>query len=282
MLTEDYAVRLQNFEGPLDLLLHLVTRAEVDVTEVSLASITDQYLDHLSRLAIIDVDPASEFLVMAATLIELKSRTIAPPAEDAGTADDAALAPRDAENPARDLVRQLLQYKRFREAALRLEERRATWDRRFPLGKLMAPTIPAVEGEDPPIDLEDVSLFDLVQAYGRIAQTVVFERIGDHKVVDEETPIELHAADILDRLRNAPVIAEAQGADPRPTMPLRTIFYGRRRSEIIGLFLAVLELVRQRAVRVVQKAEEPEPTISLGEAQPDPGADPGVSANGSA
>lgn len=267
-LTEDYSVRLDAFEGPLDLLLHLITRAEVDVSAISLASITTQYLRHLEQVERIEVEPAGEFLVTAATLIELKSRMLVPPDEDAGEGGEASLVAREVENPAATLVKQLLQYKRFREAAARLEERRAVWDRRYPLGALEVPDQPRDENsgdEGPALDLEDISLFDLVQAYARIAESVVFERLGDHSVVDDQTPIELHAADILERLREAPHIALDAGSAARPTLPLRAIFWGKRRGEIIGLFLAVLELVRQRAVRVVQKRDEPEPVIALGE-----------------
>ena len=269
MLTQDYAVRLDSFEGPLDLLLHLITRAEVDVSELSLAAITEQYLSHLSRVSYIDMEPAGEFLVTAATLIELKSRVLVPPSEEELAAEATAIAPKDADNPAVVLVKQLLEYKRFRESAGRLEQRRALWDKRHPLGAILAPERPRPEGstgdDGPPLDLEDLSLFDLVQSYARIAQTVVFDRLGDHSVVDSDTPIELFAADILDRLRAAPNLAHEPGIDRAPTLPLRTIFYGRRRGEMIGLFLALLELMRQRAVRIVQRREEPEPIITLSE-----------------
>lgn len=267
MLTEDYAVRLDAFEGPLDLLLHLVTRAEVDVSALSLAAITDQYLRHLEQVERIDVDPAGEFLVTAATLIELKSRMLVPPSdEEGGEAAAAAMLAKEADNPAAVLVRQLLEYKRFREAASRLEERRAAWRLRYPCGKIHAPQMPRDNPDEaPPLDLEDLSLFDIVQAYARIADTVVFERLGDHSVVDADTPIELHATDILERLRDAPQIALSPTMAARPTLPLRAIFYGKRRAEVIGLFLAVLELVRQRAVRVVQRRDEAEPVIALGD-----------------
>lgn len=267
MLTEDYAVRLDAFEGPLDLLLHLVTRAEVDVSALSLAAITDQYLRHLEQVERIDVDPAGEFLVTAATLIELKSRMLVPPSdEEGGEAAAAAMLAKEADNPAAVLVRQLLEYKRFREAASRLEDRRAAWRLRYPCGKIHAPQMPRDNPDEaPPLDLEDLSLFDIVQAYARIADTVVFERLGDHSVVDADTPIELHATDILERLRDAPQIALSPTMAARPTLPLRAIFYGKRRSEVIGLFLAVLELVRQRAVRVVQRRDEAEPVIALGD-----------------
>lgn len=270
MLTEDYAVRLDSFQGPLDLLLHLIRRAEVDINEISIGQITDQYLRHLGALDRIDVEPAGEFLVTAATLVEIKSRMLVPH-DDGDEADTAeSFLTRESGNPAAELIRALLQYKRFREAAEKLEANRRVWDQRYPTRPLAAPDVPPAPDAEPEIlDLEDVSLFDLVQAYARIADTVVFERLGRHAVVDDDTPIELHAADILDRLRAAPP-ADAETLPTiagRPAMHLRSLFSGRKRVEVIGLFLAVLELVRQRAVRVLQPKGQPEVTIALSESE---------------
>jgi segregation and condensation protein A len=253
VLTEDYSVQLDAFQGPLDLLLHLIRRAEVDINTVSIARITDQYLKHLDALAEIDVEPAGEFLVTAATLIELKSRMLAPPEAD----DDeeiGGLLNTDSSDPAAELVRALLQYKRFREAAEALERRRADWRRRYETRPLAAPDLPATNTDaDPPLDLEDLTLFDLVQAYARIAETVAFERLGGHAVVDDDTPIELHAADLLERLRAA----------DRPALPMQSLFAGRSRVDVIGLFLAVLELVRQRVIVVRQNDLSRDVTLAL-------------------
>ncbi len=267
MLTEDYSVRIDSFQGPLDLLLHLIRRAEVDINTVSIAQITDQYLNHLAALQEIDVEPAGEFLVTAATLIELKSRLLVPPDDAAADADAAGpLIDEKAADPAAELVRALLQYKRFREAAESLERRRAEWRNRFESRPIGAPDAPAApEGADRPLDLEDLTLYDLVRAYARIAESVVFERLRGHTIVDDDTPIELHAADLLDRLRAAPAADAAAPWAGRPAMPMRELFAGRPRIDVIGLFLAVLELVRQRVVVVHQNDLEREVTIALAE-----------------
>lgn len=244
MLTDEYTVRLSNFQGPLDLLLFLIRRAEVDITEVSIAAITDQYLAFLEDLEFIDVEAAGEFLVTAAALLEIKSRFLAPveTPEDAGDGSPGARSRAEPSNPAAELIEQLLQYRRFREAADRLERRRAMWAMRSPLGRLGLPhgglTLP-VDGSE----LDELSLFDLVQAYGRVAETVQFERLGDHRIISDDTPIELYAADVLDRLRRASRFGAGE-------MTMGAIFAERNRAEVIGLFLAVLELVRQGAVRV--------------------------------
>lgn len=255
-LTVDYRVRLEAFEGPLDLLLHLIRRAEVDVTDIPIATIADQYLEHVASPDRINIDLAGEFLVMAATLTEIKSRMLAPPAEAEGAASGAPARP--AGDPRADLVRQLLEYKRFRDAADALEARRIEWQRRFPArragvdGEALRA---AVEAQVDLTDLEDLDLLDLVRAHARIVETVSFDRLGDHTVVADDTPIELHAADVLDRL---------QRDDPRHEgIELASVFAGRTRVQMIGLFLAVLELVRRREVAVSQDPDTLRITIAL-------------------
>ena len=255
----EYTVRLAQFEGPMDLLLHLIMRAEVDISAISVARIADQYLEHLEQLDRIDVEDAGDFLVLAASLIEIKSRLLSPekkPGEgDGGEGNADAGEPGEPGNRARDLVRQLLAFKAYRDAAAALDDRRAPWLRRYPAGRagfdkeaLRAAVEPA-EGEAP--EIEDVELVDLIEAFQRIADTVQFDRLGEHSVEDDETPIELHAADIADRLEREPA-SRPGGAG----VTLRSIFEGRTRGEMVGLFLALLELVRQRRVSVWSGGEE--------------------------
>lgn len=245
MATAAYTVRLDAFEGPLDLLLHLIQRAELDVTAISVARIADDYLRHLGALTEIDVDDAGEFLVLAATLIEIKSRLVSP--DPAAPADASALAGDGDDDPsclAADLVRQLLRYKSYRDAADLLARRHAEWQERYPSGA--ADADPSAEPE-PTLDLDDVAISDLFLAFHKILETVQLDRLGDHRVVDDDTPIELHAAGIMAHLESSP---EGAGAP----VPFRTIFVGKTRSEAVGMFIALLELVRQRRIRVHQPA----------------------------
>lgn len=258
MLTEDYTVRLETFEGPLDLLLHLILRAELDITEISIARITDQYLAHLERLSDVDVEKAGEFLVLAATLLEIKSRYVSP--QTPGEGDESGGESRDAEAAltgdelASDLVRQLLEYKSYRDAGDALENRRDEWLRRYPAARVLADRQAIAEAvrEVEDADLEDLEVYDLVEAFSRILSTVAFDRLGAHQISDDETPVELHATDIIDRLeRDTDAAPDARGT------PLRRIFEGRSRAEMVGLFLALLELIRQHRVCVRQDAERP-------------------------
>jgi segregation and condensation protein A len=264
--TQDYRVDLDAYSGPLDLLLFLVRRDEIDLYNIPIARLTEQYLEYLQRLQRIDVNLAGEFLVMAATLLEIKSVLVAPRAPE--TPEDAAAAPTpglalDSADPRYELVQQLLAYKRFKDAAFELDDRRQNWEARYartpPRPPRSATADPSdidrdyVDGADhgddaPPdaapdaapveLDLEDISVVDLCDAFARILETLGQAPL-QHQVVYDDTPISLHAEDILDRLAREGVLS------------LQQIFEGRGRSEAIGLFLAMLELVRQRKVRAI-------------------------------
>jgi segregation and condensation protein A len=277
-VSAEYRVHLEAFEGPLDLLLFLIRRAEVDITDIPVATIADQYMGYLAGIEKIDIDLAGEFLVMAATLMEIKSRMIqpSPPPPEAGagleSSEDSV-----SEDPRAELVRQLLAFKRFRDASHELESRKSDWDRRFPSGRagvdsdsLREAMIAAAED----VELDDVSLVDLAGAFAKIEASVNFDRLGEHTVTYDDTPIELHAEDILDRLRRegtpepvgqASRLPAAGTAAPNlpARMTLTALFSGRSRGEMLGLFLATLELVRRRAVAVKQDAPGGEIVLEL-------------------
>lgn len=267
MLTEDYRVRLDAFEGPLDLLLFLIRKSEVDVTDIPISSIADQYIGFLRDLdkdgTPVDIEVAGEFLVMAATLMEVKSRWLA---RGDKTAPADLGSDGDPTDPRADLVRQLLAYKQYRDAADALEYRGKQWQNRFPAGGAdeLAPTTDAqvIQDEVAALDVEDLELTDLLEAFKKIVSTVNFERLGDHQVVYDDTPIELHAADIVERIKSEG-LAAIDPAASRPRLAFRTILTGRTRSEMIGLFLAVLDLVRRRVVGVEQDKESSEITLVM-------------------
>lgn len=252
----DYRVHLDAYAGPLDLLLYLVKRHEIDLHDIPVAELTEQYLNHLKVIKQIDVELAGEFLVMAATLLEVKSQMLVPQVTEDGeeTATDSIEDPAD---PRYELVQQLLAYKRFKDAAIDLEERQREWDNRFPAHPTARPVEARPAGPDDPdnaplieIDLEDANVMDLCEAFGRL-----LDSIGQKPQVEvtyDDTPISLHAEDIADRLkRDGP-------------MTLQQVFVGRSgRGELVGLFLAVLELVRTRRVRVEQDRADSEIMLSL-------------------
>jgi len=260
MGNKEYTVRLEAFEGPIDLLYFLIRRAEVDITDIPIATIADQYMAYLDGIDRVDIDRAGEFLLMAATLTEIKSRILG--AEAAGERDEGAdqTDPSDEPDPLAELVAQLLEYKRFRDAADSLEKRFDTWSKRHPAGRTGYDTeqIRTIMAEERELDIEDLSVVDLVEAFTRICDTINFERLGEHEVVSDETPIELYAEDMVDTLRRG-------AGEGKETMTLRSLFVGRPRHEMLGLFLALLELVRNRRVSVKQDKESGEIVLGLRE-----------------
>jgi segregation and condensation protein A len=236
----DYRVNLDVYNGPLDLLLYLIRRDEIDIYDIPIARVTEQYLRYVGMIKGLDPSLAGEFLVLAATLMEIKTRMLLPgPVPQEGGEGGLAIDPRA------ELVKQLLQYKAFKDVAGDLREAGELQALRFPRP---APEGPTDRAEIP---LEDVQVWDLVDAFGKLMEAIG-HRPTQHEVIYDDTPIELHATDIVDRLgREGPLTFEK-------------IFEGRKvRSEIVGLFLALLELVRQKKVRAFQDANFGRITVGL-------------------
>lgn len=244
---DDYRVQLDCYNGPLDLLLYLVKRHEIDIYDLPMKELTEQYLKHLKLIEQINVDMAGEFLVMAATLLEVKSLMIMPAGEEGeqGAAEEEGISESD---PRYGLVQQLLAYKKFKDAAWQLDERREEWEKRYAamptrLTKADRKQLQGDDGDDAQqveIDLEDANILDLCEAFAKILESIG-RNTGTHDVTYDDTPIALHAEDIYDRLQRD------------GSMTLQKMFEGRKsKSELIGLFMATLELVREHRVRVIQ------------------------------
>ena len=259
MSQNDWLVRLPVFQGPLDLLLFLVRRAEVDIHDIPIHTLTDHYLEYVRRLSTVDIDLAGEFLVMAATLVEIKSRSLAPVQVTDDGDPNAPSTP--GEDPRAELIRQLLAYQKFRTAAEVLDARRRDFAERAPArvrpGSIETAEIDGdtetefLEPED--FELEDLHLGDLYAAFERIAASIDLTRVGDHMVEYDDTPISLHQEDLVDRL----------GRTSEHRLTLGSVFDGRTHSERIGLFLALLELVRQGRVHVKQDDLDDQIEITL-------------------
>ena len=245
MSTAPHRIHLDAFDGPLDLLLHLIRKAEVEITDIPIADIAEQYLAHLAASRDLDIDAAGEFLVMAATLMEIKSRVLTRAAEPPRT--DKPGDEREQDDPRTELIRQLLAYKEHRDAADALERRRDLWILRFPSARAAADSDALLEAarERAELDIEDLTAADVAASYAALLRKVDLDRLGDHHVSieDDDTPIELHQLDILSRV--------AEAGD----LPLADLLRGRRRSEVVGLFIALLELVRERRLAVAARQD---------------------------
>lgn len=223
----DFRVDLDVFRGPLDLLLYLVRKHEVEITDIPIALITDQYLKHLEVLEQLDVNAVGDFLEMASTLCEIKSRMILP---HSGETEESL------DDPRQELVRQLLEYKKFKDAASMLEEHARQWQERF--GR-MAADIPAGRPDLAAQPLHDVELWDLVSAFGRIMRTAGGGPASS--IVYDDTPIHVHMERIHAALRDSGRLAFSQ-----LFLPIK------HKSTLVGMFLAVLELVRHHTARADQ------------------------------
>lgn len=243
----DYRVELDIYNGPLDLLLYLIKRDELDIYDIPIARITDQYLGYLHMIKDLrdkeglDINLAGEFLVLAATLMEIKSAMLLPkPPPDPNSTDTTATE--ELTDPRYELVQKLLEYKRFKDAANALERQQEIHQQRFP----RVPTKREGDSDEPPpVDLDEVQVWDLLAAFTRLMQEVGQRKPRYHEVIYDDTPIDLHAADIEDRLKR------------EGRLSLRQLFEGRKsRSELIGIFLALLELCREKKILVCQ-SEKP-------------------------
>jgi segregation and condensation protein A len=224
----NFRIELDIFRGPLDLLLYLVRKNELEVTEVSISRVTEQFLNHLATLEQIDVDAVGDFIEIASLLIEMKSQSVLPGEEE--IADEL-------EDPRQELVRRLLEYKQFRDAASILDERSREWRERFPR---LASELPGrrLSPEQQPI--QEVELWDLVSAFSRVLKAK-HAAAGPESIRYDETPIHIYMQQIDERLRRNRQIAFTE------------LFENSvHKSKLVGMFLAVLELVRHQYARAAQ------------------------------
>lgn len=225
---DPFAIRLDNFTGPLDLLLHLIKKHEMEITDIPIAEITRQYLAVIDSMQILNLDVAGEFLLMAATLVHIKSRMLLPQVVDDGGEEV------DEEDPRAELVRRLLEYQKYKAAALQLDE--------YPqLNRdLYARSAPAPEVvEDGGDEFVAVGLYDLMQAL----QQLLKERPEPlvHQIMVEQ----LSVADRINQILEA-----LQG---QQSLSFNELFPEQvNRPEVIVTFLALLELVKMRLVRMLQ------------------------------
>jgi len=225
----DFRVELDVFRGPLDLLLYLVRKHEVEITELPIAPITEQFLEYLAVLKQLDMNVVGDFVDMASTLIEIKSRMVLP---RGGEVED------EVDDPRRELVQRLLEYKKFKDAASMLEERARSWQEGF---SRLADDLPPRSVDPADQEIHEVELWDLVSAFGRIVRDN--QASEPASVVYDETPIQVYMAQIHDRLRSAGGLSFQQLFQP-----------GMHKSALIGVFLALLELVRHKQACAEQSA----------------------------
>ena len=224
----EFRVDLDVYRGPLDLLLYLVRKNEVDIHELPIAPITEQYLAFLEVLQEIDVNAAGDFLEMASTLAELKSRLVLPRADE---------VQEELDDPRRDLVRQLLEYKKYKDAASMLEDRARAWQERFPR---LASDLPPRGRELADEPIRDLEIWDLVSAFSRLMRDR--EALRPASIVYDETPIQVYMRRIHEQLVARGRVAFSE-----------LFAQGMHKSSLVSIFLAMMELVRHHGARAEQE-----------------------------
>jgi segregation and condensation protein A len=226
----EYKVQFEVFEGPLDLLLYLIRKEEVDIYEVNLTKLATQFLEYIETMRLLDLDIAGEFLVMAATLMYIKSRELLPVDQQVEAEGD-----EDEEDPRWELIRQLVEYKKFKDAAATLQEMEARQGEIYP----RLPGKP--EFPEQPVDLKpDVSVFDLINAVNNVLRR--FETRDDLRdIFDDRWTV----SEKIEQLSG--VVAE------RSRLKFSELFdHVTSRSEVVVTFLALLELIRLKRILVEQ------------------------------
>ncbi|MBL7069636.1 MAG: segregation/condensation protein A [Candidatus Omnitrophica bacterium] len=222
-----YKIKLEVFEGPLDLLLHLIKKEEIDIYDIPIAMITQQYLEYLEFMKLLDLNIAGEFLVMAATLMHIKSKMLLPQPQMEEEAEE--------EDPRAELVKRLLEYKKFKEAATELYHRGARQSDYFARGV----TLPDTDSSGQKEEYFEANFFDLITAFNKVMKEVPKKLF--HEVVKDEYTIEEKIHDIFHLLVKKPSLS----------------FYSllkkaKNKTEIITIFLAILELIRLKEIVVKQ------------------------------
>jgi segregation and condensation protein A len=223
-----YNIKIPVFEGPFDLLLHLIRENKLDIYDIPIALITSQYLKYIEMMKELNLEIAGEFLVMAATLIYIKSRMLLPPDEE--TPDE------EVEDPRAELVKKLLEYQKFKEAAGDLRKREEDWMKVFRRDSLLA------EEEEPgELYLFDVNLFDLLDAFKKILE----------KAPPDVISITKETLTVKDRISFIMEILEGQ-----ETVRFEDFFQeGMTKIQLIVTFVALLELIRLGLARAYQERE---------------------------
>jgi segregation and condensation protein A len=224
----DYNVKLENFEGPLDLLLYLVRKNEIDIEKISIVTITSQYMEYLELMKALNLDIAGEFLVMAATLLYLKSRALLPACDDDSDSEQAL-------STLEDLKRQLLEYQQYKDAAQHLRDQNILEKDVFTRACIIEPI-----ADDAPA-FREASIFDLLEALKK-----VIERTG---AKDDVMSLTMEHMSVKDRISQ--ILVRLEGLTGG--IEFHALFDAAPdRLEVITTFLAILELIKMQALKVYQ------------------------------
>jgi len=238
----EYKVKFEVFEGPLDLLLYLIKKEEVDIYQVNLTQLATQFIEYIDVMRLLDLEIAGEFLVMASTLMYIKSRELLP-VDQQVTAE----GEEEGDDPRWELIRQLVEYKKFKDAAAQLQTLEIRQEQVYP----RLPVKPEFGREEPPGKAQ-ASLFDLLNAVNSILKRIV-EREDLRDIFEDKWTVSEKIEDIMKEMSRC------------PSLKFSALFAGATsRTEVVVTFLAMLELIRLR--QIVATQQTPFGEIELGRA----------------
>ncbi|KMK76143.1 segregation/condensation protein A [Alkalihalobacillus pseudalcaliphilus] len=235
-----YEVKLDSFEGPLDLLLHLINQAEVDIYDIPVAKITDQYLAYIHTMQEIQLDVASEYLVMAATLLAIKSKMLLP--NQTLELEEEAIDYIDDDDPRDELVQRLIEYRKYKDAATELKEREE--ERSFVLTRAPEDLDPYVTDEEKrDISIQGVSLFDMLAAYQKLMKRNKLKAPQTRTIRNQEYSIDIRMTEVLDFLQKS-----------HGQCKFEQLFVPEDKSQMVVTFLAILELMKTNTITCQQNS----------------------------
>lgn len=233
-MTEGYKVKLDAFEGPLDLLLHLINQYEIDIHDIPVSQITEQYMHYIHTMQHLELNIASEYLVMASTLVAIKSEMLLPKPDLSDEDLDDYM-----EDPREELKERLIEYKKYKDAASGLKEKERDANQIFTRTPIMFEEYL----KKPPIVQGDISIYDMIGALGKVFQRKKWNAPLETRVQRVEIPIEDRMEEILVKVKSS-----SQG------VPFEDLFTYKTKSHVVVTFMAVLELMKHNQVLCKQKS----------------------------
>lgn len=232
-MNQAYQVKLDAFEGPLDLLLHLINQYEIDIYDIPVAQITEQYMNYIHTMQRLELNIASEYLVMAATLVAIKSQMLLPMQENHGETDEYE------EDPREELMQRLIEYRKFKNAASQLKDRELDANQIFTRPKKVFDNLLP---EPPPVVRGDISIYDMLGALGKMFERKKWDEPLDTKVKRAEISIEQRMEEVLQHIGKYSYGVSFDQLFPSKTKP-----------HIVVTFMAVLELMKEKKVYCKQE-----------------------------
>lgn len=233
-MNQAYYVKLDTFEGPLDLLLHLINRYEIDIYDIPMAQITEQYMEYIQTMQQLELNIASEYLVMAATLVAIKSQMLLPTEELPGEADDDYM-----EDPREELMERLIEYKKYKSAAKQLGEKELDANQIFTRAPLH---IGEEQLSKAPVEKGEVSIYDMLDALGKLFERKKWNAPLETKIQRIEIPVEQRMEEIMHVVKRA-----------KNGIAFEELFPVPSRSLIVVSFIAILELMKENRIVCKQK-----------------------------